>query len=177
MNKNFFSPKFLTLTVMVLAAALTRLIPHYPNFTAVGAMALFGGAYFTNKKMAFIVPLAALFISDLIIGMYTGMWVVYLSFVLIVMIGMSLRNNKKVGRIALASVSSSVVFFLITNFALLPGEALYPHTLTGIMESYAAAIPFFGYNITGDLLFSAILFGSYEFAKARFPKLAEAQAI
>jgi hypothetical protein len=176
MNKNFFNPKFLTLTLMILAAAFTRLIPHYPNFTAVGAMALFGGAYFTNKKMAFVIPLLALFISDLFIGFYSGMWIVYLSFILIVFIGMSLRKEKKAGKIVLASLSSSVAFFLITNFALLPGAALYPHTLTGVIESYTAAIPFFGYNVIGDLFFVTILFGSYELARAKFPKLAEAQA-
>jgi Family of unknown function (DUF6580) len=176
MNKNFFNPKFLTLTLMILAAAFTRLIPHYPNFTAVGAMALFGGAYFTNKKMAFVVPLLALFISDLFIGFYSGMWIIYLSFILIVFIGMSLRKEKKAGKIVLASLSSSVVFFLITNFALLPGATLYPHTFTGIIESYMAAIPFFGYNVIGDLFFVTILFGSYELARAKFPKLAEPQA-
>ncbi len=175
MKSKLISPGFLTVIGMILVAAFTRLIPHYPNFTAVGAMALFGGAYITNKKLAFIIPLAALFVSDLVIGFYSGMWVVYLSFVLIVFIGMSLRNNKKPTRIALASISSSVAFFLITNFALLPGITLYPHTFMGIMESYTAAIPFFGYNVAGDLFFSAVLFGSYELAKIKFPKLAEAK--
>ena len=80
MNKNLINPKFLTLTLMILAAAFTRLIPHYPNFTAVGAIALFGGAYFSKKYLAFIVPIVALLISDLFLGFYSGMWVVYFSF-------------------------------------------------------------------------------------------------
>ncbi|HKI77706.1 MAG TPA: DUF6580 family putative transport protein [Ignavibacteriaceae bacterium] len=175
MNKNFINPKFWALTLMILAAAFTRLIPHYPNFTAVGAMALFGGAYFSKKYLAFVVPLFALFISDLFIGFYSGMWVVYLSFALIVVIGMQIEQTKNPGRVLLASVTSSVSFFLITNFALFPPNTLYPQNFVGIMESYTAAIPFFSYTLLGDLFFVGIMFGAYEIAKAKIPALAKAE--
>ena len=175
MNKNLINPKFWTLTLMILAAAFTRLIPHYPNFTAVGAMALFGGAYFSKKYLAFIVPTAALFLSDLFLGFYSGMWVVYLSFALIVVIGMQIGQTKKPGRVLLASVSGSVSFFLITNFALFPPNTLYPQSFTGIIESYTAAIPFFSYTLVGDLFFVGIMFGLFEIAKAKFPVLAKAE--
>lgn len=175
MNKDLINPKFFVLTMMILAAALTRLIPHYPNFTAVGAMALFGGAYFTKKYLAFIVPLAAMFLSDMIIGFYSGMWVVYLSFALIVVIGMQIGEQKKPGRVLLASAASSVSFFLITNFALLPGNSMYPQNITGIIESYVAAIPFFQYTLLGDLFYVGIMFGIFEIARVKFPVLEKAK--
>jgi Family of unknown function (DUF6580) len=174
MNKDLINPKFFTLTMMTLAAAFTRLIPHYPNFTAVGAMALFGGAYFSKKYFAFIVPMAALLVSDLLIGFYAGMWVVYLSFALIVVIGMQIGQTKKPGRVLLASVSASVSFFLITNFALFPPNIIYPQNFTGIMESYTAAIPFFSYTLLGDLFYVGVMFGIFEIAKTKFPVLAKA---
>lgn len=175
MNKNLVNPKFWALTLMILAAAFTRLIPHYPNFTAVGAMALFGGAYFSKKYLAFIVPVAAMLVSDLFLGFYSGMWVVYASFLVIVVIGMQIGQNKKPGRVLMASVTASVSFFLVTNFALFPPNTMYPQNLTGIMESYVAAIPFFSYTLIGDLFFVGIMFGAFEIAKAKFPALAKAE--
>lgn len=175
MSKELISPKFWALTLMILAAAFTRLIPHYPNFTAVGAMALFGGAYFSKKYLAFIVPMAALLFSDFFIGFYSGMWVVYLSFALIVFIGMQIGQTKKPGRVLFASVTGSVSFFIITNFALFPPNTLYPQNFTGIVESYTAAIPFFSYTLLGDLFFVGVMFGVFEIAKAKFPVLAKAE--
>jgi hypothetical protein len=175
MKENIRNPRFVVLTLIILGAAFTRLIPHYPNFTAIGAVALFGGAYFTKKWLAFIVPLAALFLTDLIIGFYSQMWVVYLSFMLIVVIGMSLQGTKKPGKVILASISASVSFFVITNFVMWYGSSLYPQNFTGIMESYTAAIPFFSYTLLGDLFYVGIMFGVFEIAKAKFPRLAEAQ--
>ena len=176
MNKNFVNPKFLALTIMILAAAFTRLIPHPPNFTAIGAMALFGGAYFSKKSLAYAVPLTAMFLSDIVIGFHPGMYAVYLSFILIVMIGISLSNKKKVGNIFLASVSASVLFFIITNFALWLTGILYPKTAAGLAACFTAAIPFFHYTLLGDLFFVGILFGTFELTKTKFPQLAEIKA-
>jgi hypothetical protein len=175
MKENVKNPRFVVLTLIILGAAFTRLIPHYPNFTAIGAVALFGGAYFNKKWFAFIVPLAALFLTDLIIGFYSQMWVVYLSFLLIVVIGMSLQGTKKPGKVILASISASVSFFIITNFAMWYGSSLYPQNFTGIIESYTAAIPFFSYTLLGDLFYVGIMFGVFEIAKVKFPRLAQAQ--
>ncbi len=175
MKENIVNSRFFVLTMIILGASFTRLIPHYPNFTAIGAVALFGGAYFSKKWLAFIVPLTALFLTDLIIGLYSQMWVVYLSFVLIVIIGLTLQGAKKPGKVILASISASVSFFVITNFAMWYGSSLYPQNLTGIMESYTAAIPFFSYTLLGDLFYVGIMFGAFEIAKAKFPKLAKAR--
>jgi hypothetical protein len=172
MNSNL-TPRFLVLAGMILIAAFTRLIPHPPNFTAIGAMALFGGAYFSRKSLAFAVPLIAMFFSDMIIGFHQGMYAVYLSFIFIVMIGLTLKNKKKAGNVFLASVSASVLFFVITNFAQWLSYPLYSKDIAGLIACYVAAIPFFHYTLLGDLFFVGALFGLFELAKMKFPQLAK----
>jgi hypothetical protein len=154
---------------MILAAAFTRLIPHPPNFTAVGAMALFGGAYFSEKKFAFIVPLIAMLLSDLIIGFHKGMLSVYLSFVLIVGIGILLSRNIKLKNVVAASLISSVLFFVLTNFQMWLQSPLYAKNISGLVACYVAAIPFFHYTILGDLFFVGVLFGVFAAIQLKFP--------
>ncbi len=175
MKNNSITPGFLLLTGMVLAAAFVRLIPHPPNFAPIAAMALFGGAHFTKKWAAFLVPLLALLITDLIIGFHGTMWAVYLSFVLIVVIGMVMIKKKKVSNIFLASVSSSVLFFVVSNFGVWLTGPYYSKDIAGFAACYTAAIPFFHYTLLGDLFFVALIFGAYELIKARFPQLAESK--
>ncbi|UCH65110.1 MAG: hypothetical protein JSW63_10955 [Ignavibacterium sp.] len=175
MKNNSITPGFLILIGMVLAAAFVRLIPHPPNFAPIAAMALFGGAYFTKKWAAFLVPLAALFITDLIIGFHGTMWAVYLSFVLIVVIGTVMIKKKKVSNIFLASVSASVLFFVISNFGVWLTGPYYSKDIAGFATCYTAAIPFFHYTLLGDLFFVTLIFGAYELIRGRFPQLAESK--
>lgn len=170
---SILTARFWILGTMILAAAFTRLIPHPPNFTAVGAIALFGGAYLSRKSFAFAVPLAAMFLTDIILGFHPGMYAVYLSFILIVLIGINLGANKKIGNIFLASISASVLFFIITNFAMWLTGNLYPKTGAGLAACFAAAIPFFHYTLLGDLFFVGVMFGLFEILKARIPELAK----
>ena len=176
MKKDLISPRFWVLTGMVLVAAFTRLIPHYPNFTAIGAMALFGGAYFTNKKLAFVVPFAAMFLTDLLLGFHSTIWAVYLSFAIMVLIGFGIRNKIKTLNVLSAGVVASVLFFIITNFAVWTAGYGYPLTLGGLVTCYTAAIPFFSYSLIGNLFFAAILFGSFEVVKSKYPSLAKVNA-
>jgi hypothetical protein len=173
MNKQLTN-RFYTVSGLILLAALTRLMPHYPNFTAVGAIALFGGATFTRKWEAWLVPFAAMFITDLIIGLHGTMIGVYAAFALVVLIGMQIRKKLSVLPLFLASVSASVVFFVITNFAMWSLGTLYPHTPAGLAQCFAMAVPFFHSTLLGDLFFTAALFGAYAALKAKQPKLIEA---
>jgi hypothetical protein len=175
MNKNSITPGFLIVSVMVIAAAFVRLIPHPPNFAPIAAMALFGGAYFTKKWAAFLIPLAAVFVTDLFLGFHATMWAVYLSFALIVVLGMVMINQKKIGNIFFASVSASVSFFIITNFGVWISTPYYEKTGAGLAACYTAAIPFFHQTLLGDLFFVAILFGLYELVKTKFPQLAQSK--
>jgi len=173
MSTNKIKPGFLILTGMIFIAAFVRLIPHPPNFVPIAAIALFGGAYFTKRWVAFLIPLAAMLITDLILGFHSTMWAVYLSFVIIVGIGMLMIKQKKVSNIFLASVSASVLFFVITNFAVWAAGLYYPKDLSGLAASYTAAIPFFHYTLLGDLFFVTLMFGSFELVKTKYPQLAE----
>jgi hypothetical protein len=170
------TPKFWVLTLMIFAAAFVRLIPHPPNFAPIAAMALFGGAYFSKKWAAFIVPITAMFITDLFLGFHETMWAVYLSFVLIVVIGMLMLKEKKVSNVFFASVISSVSFFVITNFGIWLSTLYYEKTGAGLAMCYTAAIPFFHQTLLGDLFFVAILFGLFEIVKAKIPSLAKVKA-
>lgn len=160
------------LTGMVFIAATIRFLPHPPNFAPIAAMALFGGAYFNKKVFAFVVPLAALFLTDLLLGFHNTMWAVYLSFAIIVVLGIIMLRKKSVIRVMLASISASVLFFILTNFAFWATDTLYPTTLSGLAACYTAAIPFFHNTLVGDLFFTGMLFGLFELAKAKFPQLA-----
>jgi hypothetical protein len=169
MNMNRFS----VLTGMILAATAARLIPHPPDFSPIGAMALFGGANFASKRAAFLVPLTALFLSDLVLGFYRITPVVYGSFALITCLGFWIRRRQTVWRIAGMSVAAAGLFFVVTNFGEWALYSLYPKTLTGLAECYTAAIPFFRNTLASDGLYSAMLFGGLGLAKKRWPWLTE----
>ena len=169
------APKFWILTLMIFAAAFVRLLPHPPNFAPIAAMALFGGAYFNKKWAAFLVPIAAMFVTDLILGFHNTMWAVYLSFALIVVLGMIMLKEKKVGNIFFASVISSVSFFIITNFGIWISTGYYEKTGAGLAACYTAAIPFFHQTLLSDLFFIGILFGAYHLEKQKLPQLAESK--
>jgi hypothetical protein len=176
MNKKNINAGFLTITGIIIAGAALRLVPHYPNFTPIAAMALFGGAYFTNKKLSFIVPFAAMLLSDLVLGYHSTFLAVYISFALIVAIGFSLRKRRTVSNILIASVSSSVLFFVITNFAFWFTGALYPMSPAGLGACFVAAIPFFQNTLLGDLVYTGVFFGAFEFAKYKLPILERVKA-
>jgi len=169
-------PRHEVLIGMILAAALSRLIPHPFNFAPLGALALFGGAQFADRRAAFLVPLAALLLSDFFLGFYSGMQWVYGSFVLIVCIGRLLQSRHTPWRIAGASLSASVSFFAITNFAVWPGSTLYPQTLAGLMDCYAAGLPFFWNTLLGDGFYNLVLFGGFALLEQRFQVLRESGA-
>jgi hypothetical protein len=161
------------LTGMILTAAVSRLIPHPPNFSPIAAMALFGGAAFADKRAAFLMPLAGLFLSDLVLGFYAITPVVYGSFALIVCLGFWVRRRRSVGRIAGAAMISALLFFVVTNFGVWAMGQLYPATPAGLVNCYVAAIPFFQNTLLSNLFYSALLFGGLAIAENRFATLRE----
>lgn len=165
------TPRSTTLAGMILMAALSRLVPHPPNFTPIAAMALFGGARFTDRKAAFLVPLAAMFLSDLAIGLHGMIPLVYGSFALIVCMGLCLRRRGGAHAVAVTTLAGSLLFFVTTNFGVWALGSLYPRSAQGLLACYTAAIPFFGNTVAGDLFYSAMLFGSFALAERRFPVL------
>lgn len=178
------SPRLIFIVSVVIFGAVMRLVPHWPNFTPIAAIALFGGTYFTKKYLAFILPFAALLLSDLIIGFHNSMIAVYASFAIVVVMGFYLRKNVKVSTVLAASVGSSIIFFLITNFAAWLGNPLYPQSFIGLIESYTAGLIFFNdgsYGISfflnsvlGGVFFNTVFFGSFYLAQQKFPILVKA---
>jgi hypothetical protein len=136
-------------------------------------MALFGGAYFSDRRVAFLVPFLALLLSDFILGLHDTMVYVYTGFALTVVIGFWIRKNMNVARIAIAVVSSSVLFFIISNFGAWFTSGLYPMTVEGLMQAYVAAIPFFQNSLLGNIVFTALLFGGFAALQRNVPTLAE----
>lgn len=161
--------------VAILTAAFMRLIPHWPNFTPVAAIALFSGTYISRKSLALLIPLSALLLSDLVLGFHSTMIAVYAAFGITVLVGFWLHNRVKFGNIALASVFSSVTFFLITNFgSWISGMMPYPMNFSGLMMAYSAGIPFFNNGLLGDLFYNTILFGGFFLVGIRYPSLVKA---
>ncbi len=172
MENKFFTSRMMFVLTAIIVAAVMRLIPHWPNFTPVAAIAIFGGAYINRKALAFILPIAAMLISDLIIGFHSTMVAVYLGMMAAVGIGMLLRNRVKAGNVAIASVSSSLIFFLITNFAAwYTGLMPYSRDFAGLLQAYAAGIPFFNSGLVGDLFYSTVIFGSFYLVSRRVPSM------
>ncbi len=165
--------KLLTVTGIIFALALFRLLPHWPNVSPIAAMALFGGAFFVDKRMAFIVPFVALFVSDLILGLHDTMIFVYTGFALTVVIGSLLKNRVTVTNTAFAAVASSVLFFLLTNFGAWMTSALYVKSAEGLMQAYTAGIPFFQNSLLGNLTYTAVIFTGYIFLQKNLPVLKE----
>jgi hypothetical protein len=162
--------RLLMLSTIIFAIAIFRLLPHPPNVSPVAAMALFGGAYFTDKRLAFIVPFLALLLSDLIIGFHNTMIFVYVGFALTVCIGIWLQRNITVANVVISAVTASVLFFVITNLGAWMTWALYPMTMDGLMQAYVAGIPFFQNSLLGNLVFTGVLFGGYALVLSRYPR-------
>ncbi|KKW05797.1 MAG: hypothetical protein UY40_C0008G0024 [candidate division CPR1 bacterium GW2011_GWC1_49_13] len=144
----------------IILGALSRLLPHLPNATPVGALALFSGFYLP-KKQAFLVPLLAMAAADLFLGGHSTLLWVYGSFLLIVALGFLLKGRLKAENVILASLSSSILFFLITNFGVWASTSMYSKDLAGLLQSYVMGIPFLRPTVLGDLFYSGVIFGSY----------------
>ncbi len=157
--------EFVIALLFILTGVVFRLIPHAPNFTPIAAIALFGGVYF-SKKIAIILPVLAMLISDVFIGFYDFkiMAAVYGSFVLCAVLGFWLKNHKKWHTVLGTAILSSVLFFLITNFAVWAFTPWYAKTFSGIIQNYTMALPFFKNSLLGDIFYSSVFFGAYEFA-------------
>lgn len=160
--------RLFALFMIVLAAAASRLLPHPENVAPIAAMALFGGAKCERTGMAFVLPALALFLSDALIGFYENMAVVYLAFALVVCLGFTLRRRESPAALALASVTASALFFLVTNFAPLTGHGMYAATWEGVTAAYAAGLPFLRNTLLGDGFYTAMLFGGFALAERRF---------
>lgn len=158
MNRKYFG--FLPYVLVLLAVAV-RFAPHPANATPIVAIALFAGVYF-NRRLSIILPLVAMFLSDLLIGFYSWpiMVAVYASFAVAGVMGWWLAKHRGVATTIGATLAGSTLFFLVTNWAVWQFSALYVHTPAGLMQSYIAGLPFYRNMLLGDLFFVGVLFGA-----------------
>ena len=164
MTKANWRPVAVSLTVL---GAVARLLPHPPNFAPVGATSLFAGARLPRWQ-AYLVPLVALAVTDPILSPFYGfqpyskyLLFSYLSVLISVWLGRRLRNTESISRIAAVTVVNSIQFFLITNFGSWLWFQAYPRTAAGLASCYISAIPFFGWTLSSDVLYTGLLFGLY----------------
>ena len=187
-QSSFVSPGTLVLCGMVAFTVIYRLLVHFSagslpwNFTPVEAMALFGGAYFANRKLAIAVPLAAMACADVVIAFSLPSsqvvdWlvvapVIYACVALTAFAGFALRGRVRVGNTLVAAVASATGFYLVTNFFTWATTTMYPHTLGGLMTCYIAGWPFYEHgSLPGTVLWTALLFGGFALLSRRWSVL------
>lgn len=173
------------LSIIILLAAFTRIMPHPPNFSPMAAIGLFGAAHFAKKWQAFFIPLIGIWVSDLVINnyvysssssnfvwFYSGFYWQYMSYILIIFAGLFIFNRgisltKTFG----GMISSSGIFFLVSNFGVWAGGTMYPKNFGGLITCYAAGVPFIHNTIISDVLFTTVLFGTYYLLQVEYSSL------
>ena len=163
--------QWLIVASLVLLNVLARLLPHPPQFTPLAATALIAGAIFSDRRWALLVPLLSMLISDSLIGTYDWpvMLTVYGCLCVPLLLGKHLRQRTSVWRIGGAAVLSSLVFFVVTNFAVWACLSWYSHTADGLATCFVNALPFFRNTLFGDVCWSFGLFAAYQAIIASAP--------
>jgi len=173
-TKNWIHPRVAVVSGIVIAAAALRVAPHPLNFAPIGALALFGGAYFSSRRAAVVVPMLSLLAGDIFVGFHPLLLYVYASFLVSVALGFWLRDKKSLGRIGAVTLAGAIQFFLITNFAVWAASiGNYPKTRDGLVTCYAAGVPLFWNTLAGDAFYVTLLFGAMSLAEKRFPSLSK----
>lgn len=176
--------RFSVLVLMILLAAFSRIIPHMPNFSPLGAIGLFGAAYFSKKWQAFLIPITATWLSDLFINnviyvqyysqftwFYQGFYWQYGSYLLITLAGIFILKKVTTPRVIAGALTSTAIFFLVSNFGCWISSTTYPQNFGGLMTCYVAGIPFLKGTLLGDLFYSGVLFGTFSLAQKQLPVL------
>ncbi len=164
---------------LILLGVIFRFIPHPPNFAPINAIALFSGYSLQNKFLAFAIPLSIMFVSDLVLGLHSTIWAVYLSFGIIVLLGFTLRKSFSFKKLTIFAFASSTIFYLVTNFAVWLTSGMYPLTKEGLIQCYIMGLPFynysplemFGFSLLGDITYTLVIFGAYKLALKRLTKV------
>ena len=159
------------LLTVVVVALLSRFLPHPPNATAVGALAIFSGFAIRPRSLALLLPLLILVITDFALGFHDTMLFTYGAWALVAVLSMAVLRNYSSLRLALMSLTASTVFFLISNLGVWFVGGLYPKTALGLSDCFVAALPFFGNQIAGDLIFTGALFALWLELGKRIPAL------
>lgn len=140
---------------LIFIAILTRLLPHPPNFAPITSIALFSGFHFSNKRIAILIPLVGMFLSDIFLGLHSLMPVIYLSFILISVMSFYIKTLSFTNVLL-----ASTLFFIFSNLGV--WYFYYPHNWGGLSTCFVLAIPFFVNAIAGDLFYTSVLQFSFK---------------
>ncbi|SHE86184.1 DUF6580 family putative transport protein [Pedobacter caeni] len=185
MSESKFNPRTIILLLIIIFVSIIRVAAPFSgdfkviaNFSAVGAIALFGGAYFNNNVKAFAFPLAVLLLSDLFIAktsgygfFYDGWYWTYIAFILMVVVGKVMLNKVTALTFLTSSVAAVVVHWIVSDISAMYIPNLYPPTVAGYISCLVAAIPFELKFLYGTLVYGSVMFGAFEMLKARYPYL------
>ena len=149
--KNYFFP-----VCLILILSFSRLIPHPWNFTPVLATGIFAGFYFKQFYFGACIVIFSMFIGDLFLGFHSTMFFTYISLVVAVILGLYIKYFKFT-EILVTGLTSSICFFLITNFGAWLTLEMYEKNLTGLLKSYVLAIPFFHNTLISTFLYLLLL--------------------
>lgn len=177
----------MTIFGIIFLTIVSRIIPHIPNFTPMGAISLFGATYFKKKWQVFIIPILTIWLSDIFVNLYlysdyslgfimfyNGFYWQYISYVLITLIGTIILNKPSILNITIANLLAVIVFFVISNFGSWIAFNMYPKTFEGLVTCYLAGIPFIKGNLLGNLFYSFFMFGSFSILMKKYPILGNA---
>lgn len=186
MSIKSIQPRTTTLILMIALAAAFRLLQSssvfsiMSNVTPIGAIALFGGCYFSDKRKAYLVPLVTLLVSDILINriFYFDHWVFYYegalwnygSFALMVLIGQMIKKVTFI-QVALGGIAAALVHYLVSDFGVWYASPYYTQDMSGFLQCYYLALPFLRNMLIGNLVFCTILFGTFEWMQRRYPAL------
>ena len=187
--------RFISLLVIIMLLGIWRIIivqnedNTWMNFSPLGAMALFGGVYFSNRAKSFIFPLLILLVSDIIVMqtvysqyasglLYNGWYWTYGSFALMVLLAELFKRKVTVGSVLLMSILAALIHYVVTDFGVWLGGGRdittglpYTKDWAGLIKCYVLALPYLKSLLLGNLIFSAVLFGGFELAQYKFPSL------
>lgn len=184
-----FNPRTLLLLLMILVVTGFRLLVtfnsdelKFANFSSIGAVALFGGAYFKDNLKAFAFPLLSLFLSDFVLSttifskyssgfLYEGWYVVYFAFALMVLVGKLMLKNVTVASLLASTLVIVLIHWIVTDFPIWFRNPSYTQDLAGFWLCLERAIPFEVRFLEGTVIYGAILFGAFEILKAKYPVL------
>ena len=166
-NSNFVTKKDFFPIILILILAMSRLIPHPPNFTPVISVAIMSGYLFRNIYLSFVVLITSMILADAFIGFYENMLFVYLSLLLIAYIFYKISGKINLKNLFIYGFFGSVIFYLISNFGVWYFGNLYEKNFNGLIECYFLAIPFFKNTVLSTIFFTYITFVLDHFFKRK----------
>ncbi|MFN5318514.1 MAG: DUF6580 family putative transport protein [Bacteroidia bacterium] len=177
-------PNLLLILGAVLVASVFRLIPHYPNFTPIAAIALMGGAFIGNRWISILVPLLAMLVSDYLTLVFVnagwttpyeyftsvGTLFIYASIIATTILGRwngrpqneNFISKSYSGKLAFNALAAAVIFFVMSNIGVWLNGDIFATNAEGLSATFIAALPYFGYNLTGNLVYAFLFFGILE---------------